>query len=260
MKKKGFYLLLLALIFPNLGFVCASRVEKMEADISALRVQFQDIQKRTNKEQAEFTEMMNRVDAKLKKLDEDQAAQNERVSQSSVELSMALEAEKRKLAQMQGRLEQQEHTMGLLQQALESVLGRAVATGTGQTVVLPQTEAELLQFIEVARAAGDAGKELAGSEEFLRLYPQSPEVERLMGRVPGLHLALGANDAVITASTAYVKVYPKGQYLGDAIYAMGAAAANVGNCELARKSFKYLSDSGDARGQKGLTSLAGRCP
>ena len=54
------------------GFVCSTRVEKMEADIAALQLQFGEIQKRVNNDQTQLTEMILRADKKLEELNNTQ--------------------------------------------------------------------------------------------------------------------------------------------------------------------------------------------
>ena len=122
------------------GFVCSTRVERLEADVAALQLQFGEIQKRVNNDQTQLTEMILRADKKLEALNSNQDQAQSQVSEQNVQLALELEQERNQLAAMRGRLDLQQKALDEIQANLQSVLGTMASTSGGTSVILPANQ------------------------------------------------------------------------------------------------------------------------
>lgn len=228
------------MIVPLSGFVCATRVEKMEADIEALQLQFNEIQKRVNNDQTQLTEMILRADQKLEELGATQDQTHDRVSQQNVQLSLELEQERAAMAEMRGRLDVQQKTITELQTSLQTVMGSVATTGGGSGVILPSDQEALYQFIEEKKAAKDIASQRVGILEFIKRYPSDARIEPMLADVTAIYSAEGSDRDAITYATKYLQMVPKGNARNQIIYIMGDSGFKIGNCDLAQKSFQTL--------------------
>lgn len=230
---------LILLTIPTTGFVCASRVEKMEADIQALQLQFNEVQKRMNNDQTQLTEMILRADKKLEELGSAQNQNQDQVSQQNMQLALELEQERAELAAMRGRLDVQQKSLEDMQSSLQSVMG-SVAGSTGGGVILPTDQDALYQFIQDKKAAGDRSVQKTASQEYASRYPNDPRLEPILAELAQLYSQDGQDREAITASTRYIKQFPTGASRNDIIYIMGDSGLKIGNCDLAIQSFQAL--------------------
>ena len=230
---------LISMFFTTTGFVCATRVEKMEADIEALQLQFSEIQKRVNNDQTQLTEMILRADKKLEELGSMQNQNQDQVSQQTVQLALELEQERAELAAMRGRLDVQQKSLEDMQSSLSSVMG-SVAGSTGGGVILPSDQDALYQFIQEKKAAGDKAAQKAGIQEYANRYSNDPRLEPILAELVQLYAQDGQDREAITASTRYIKQFPTGASRNDVIYVMGDSGLKIGNCDLAIQSFQAL--------------------
>lgn len=237
-------LLLVVLFIPTTGFVCATRVEKMEADIEALQLQFNEIQKRVNNDQTQLTEMILRADKKLEELGSSQDETHDRVSQQNVQLSLELEQERAELAAMRGRLDVQQKALDEMQSSLQTVMGSVASTTGGSNVILPSDQEALYQFIQEKKGSGDTASQKAGTVEYLKRYPSDERNEALLLEMATLSSKEGLDRDAISYTTKYLQVFPKGASRNEIIYIMGDSGMKIGNCELAQKSFQTLEALG----------------
>lgn len=233
-------IMLVLLTIPMSGFVCATRVEKMEADIEALQLQFSEIQKRVNNDQTQLTEMILRADKKLEELGSTQDETHDQVAQQNVQLALELEKERAELATMRGRLDVQQKTIQDLQTSLQTVMGSVASTTGGSSVILPSDQEALAQFIDEKKAAKDVASEKAAVQEYIKRYPNDARTEGMLAELVSLCSAEGADREAITNSTKYLQMFPKGASRNEVIYIMGDSGEKVGNCDLAIKSFQTL--------------------
>ncbi len=235
----AFAVLLFAVL--SSGFVCSTRVERIEADVAALQLQFGEIQKRVNNDQTQLTEMILRADKKLEALNSTQDEAQSQVSQQNVRLALELEQSREQLAAMRGRLDLQQKSLDEMQANLQSVLGSvASAAGTSGGVILPANQEDLYAFIEAKKTQGDAGARKAAVTEFLARYPSDARSEALLADLASLHFQEGAYRETISAAAQYIQKYPNGANQKHMIYLMGDAGLSMKNCELAKKSFALL--------------------
>jgi len=253
--------LVLAILFaiPSMGFVCATRVEKMEADIEALQIQFNDVQKRLNNDQTQLTSMILRADKKLEELSGTQDKSAESVAQQNVQLALELEQERAELANMRGRLEVQQKTIESLQESLQAVMGSMASTGGGNAVILPSDQSGLETYIMQKRAASDMPALKTALAEYISRYSDDPKLEPYLAEYIGILYADKQYSDVITSSTMYLQKYPNGAKKADVIYNMGMAGLNTNNCQLATISFKELKKLDANRGNEALTQAATKC-
>ena len=230
---------LILMTIPTTGFVCASRVEKMEADIQALQLQFNEVQKRMNNDQTQLTEMILRADKKLEELGSAQNQNQDQVSQQNVQMALELEQERAELAAMRGRLDVQQRSLEELQASLQSVMG-SVAGSTGGGIILPTDQEALYQFIQDKKAMGDRAAEKTAIQEYANRYPNDPRLEPILAELVQLYSQDGQDRDAITASTRYIKQFPTGASRNDVIYVMGDSGLKIGNCALAIQSFQAL--------------------
>ena len=235
---------LLLMTIPMSGFVCATRVEKMEADIEALQLQFAEIQKRVNNDQTQLTEMILRADKKLEELGSTQDQTHDQVAQQNVQLALELEKERDELANMRGRLDVQQKTIAELQASLQTVMGSVAAAGNGSNVILPSSQDGLAQFIDEKKAANDLDTEKAAISEYLKRYPSDAKVEPLLAELVRIHSVQGLNQEAVSYCTKYLQQFPNGASRNEVIYIMGDSGQKIGNCSLAIKSFQTLEALG----------------
>lgn len=222
------------------GFVCSTRVEKMEADIAALQLQFGEIQKRVNNDQTQLTEMILRADKKLEELNNTQGKTHDQVAQQNVQLAIELEKERAELADMRGRIDVQQKTISDLQTALQTLMGSVAGTTGGSGIILPSDQEALFNFIEEKKAAGDSASQRAGIQEFVRRYPKDPRVEPILAELVSLYGAEKSDRDSIAYAAQYLQLFPNGANRNEVIYVMGEAGLRIGNCDLAQKSFMTL--------------------
>ena len=222
------------------GFVCSTRVERMEADIAALQLQFGEIQKRVNNDQTQLTEMILRADQKLEALNSSQDETHSQVSQQNVQLALELEQERAALAEMRGRLDVQQRTISELQSSLQTVMG-SVAGTSGGSVILPSDQEALYAFIEAKGQAGDESSQKAGIAEYVKRYPKDSRTEGLLATLVILTNKAGNDREAITYCTQYLQQFPNGANRNEVIYVMGDSGMKIGNCDLAQKSFMTLN-------------------
>lgn len=232
---------LLLMFIPTTGFVCSTRVEKMEADIEALQMQFNEIQKRVNNDQTQLTEMILRADKKLEELGSTQNQTHDQVSQQNVQLALELEKERAELAAMRGRLDVQQKNIEEMQSGLSSIMGSVAGSSSGGGVILPTDQEALFSFILEKKSAGDKEAQKAAIQEYVNRYPNDSRVEPILAELVSLYSADGQHRDAITAATRYIKQYPSGPNRNAVIYAMGDAGLQIGNCDLATQSFQALS-------------------
>lgn len=225
---------------PSMGFVCATRVEKMEADIAALQLQFAEIQKSVNNDQTQLTEMILRADKKLEELGSTQNQTHDQVAQQNVQLALELEQSRNELANMRGRLDVQQKALEEMQASMQTVMGSVASTNSGNSVILPSDQEGLYQFVQQKHAAGDSATALAGELEYVRRYPNDVRIEPMMANIVTAYNKQGQDRDVITYSTKYLQVFPKGPNRNEVVYNMGDSALKIRNCSLAQKSFAML--------------------
>ena len=225
---------------PSMGFVCATRVEKMEADIAALQLQFGEIQKRVNNDQTQLTEMILRADKKLEELGSTQNQTHDQVAQQNVQLAMELEQSRNELAVMRGRLDVQQKALDEMQSNMQTVLGSMAGTGGGNAVILPNDQESLYQFIQQKKAAHETAAQLAAEVEYIRRYPNDVRNEAILASIVSNYNSQGADRDVITYATKYLQQFPKGANRNEVVYNMGDSGLKLRNCDLAKKSFAML--------------------
>ena len=231
---------LISLAFCSTGFVCATRVEKMEADIEALQMQFAEIQKRVNNDQTQLTEMILRADRKLEELGSTQNESRDQVAQQNVQLALELEQSRNELAAMRGRLDVQQKALEEMQAGMQSVMSSVSSTGGGSGVILPNDQESLYRFIEENQTAGKNDAAHAARVEYIRRYPNDERNEKLLPQVAAKSAADGNDREAIAYATKYLQLFPKGQSRNEIIYIMGDSGLKIGNCDLAKKSFATL--------------------
>ena len=234
----AFAVLLFAVL--SSGFVCSTRVERIEADVAALQLQFGEIQKRVNNDQTQLTEMILRADKKLEALNSTQDEAQSQVSQQNVRLALELEQDREQLAAMRGRLDLQQKALDEMQANLQSVLGTMASASGASGVILPANREDLYAFIETKKTQGDAAARKAAVTEFLARYPDDARSEALLADLASLHFQEGAHRETISAAAQYIQKYPNGANLKQMLYLMGDAGLSMKNCELAKKSFALL--------------------
>ena len=222
------------------GFVCSTRVARLEADVAALQLQFGEIQKRVNNDQTQLTEMILRADKKLEALNSNQDQAQSQVSEQNVQLALELEQERNQLAAMRGRLDLQQKALDEIQANLQSVLGTMASTSGGTSVILPANQEELYAFIGAKKAEGDEKMRKAGIVEFLARYPSDSRSEQLLADLTTIYFQDGAYRETVTSAAQYIQQYPNGANQKQMIYLMGDAGLAMKNCELAKKSFTLL--------------------
>ena len=230
----------LTAFIPTTGFVCATRVEKMEADIAALQLQFTEIQKRVNNDQTQLTEMILRADKKLEELGSTQDQTHDRVAQQNIQLALELEKERQELANMRGRLDVQQKTIEELQGSLQTVMGSVANTTGGNSIILPSDQETLYAFIAEKRTAQDTAAQKAAISEFIKRYPSDPRVEPILAEFITILAAENAHSELIPYTTRYIQTYPKGNSRNEVIYIMGDSGLKIGNCNLAINAFQTL--------------------
>ena len=231
---------LISLAFCSAGFVCASRVEQMEADIAALQLQFAEIQKRVNNDQTQLTEMILRADRKLEELGSSQTETHDQVSQQNVQLALELEQSRNELAAMRGRLDVQQKALEEMQAGMQSVMSSMSSTSGGTNVILPNDQESLYRFIEENKTAGKADIAQTAMVEYIRRYPTDGRNEQLLPQVASNCSANGNHRDAISYATKYLQLFPKGESRNEIIYIMGDSGLKIGNCDLAKKSFATL--------------------
>jgi TolA-binding protein len=231
---------LISLAFCSTGFVCATRVEQMEADIAALQLQFAEIQKRVNNDQTQLTEMILRADRKLEELGSSQNETHDQVSQQNVQLALELEQSRNELAAMRGRLDVQQKALEEMQSSMQSVMSSMSSTSGGSGVILPNDQESLYRFIEENKAAGKADVAYTAMLEYIRRYPSDERNEKLLPQVAASLAANGDHREAITYGAKYLQQFPTGESRNEIIYILGDSGLKVGNCDLAKKSFATL--------------------
>ncbi|MCL2325546.1 MAG: hypothetical protein FWC40_03450 [Proteobacteria bacterium] len=252
-------LLIIIFAFPTTGFVCATRVERMEADVAALQLQFNEIQRRINNDQTQLTEMILRADKKLEELGEAQGQTHDRVAQQNVQLALELEQERAEIAAMRNRLDIQQRNLEDLQEGVRAIMGSAASTSAGSTLILPSDQNGLFQFIEARRAANDAPAKRAAILEYLKRYPNAPQLEPLLAELITDDSNAGLDREAITQASNYLKLFPQGPSRNEVIYRMGVSGLRIGNCDLAIKSFETLSALGYADSAQQLRNARASC-
>ncbi|MFA5625727.1 MAG: hypothetical protein WC966_11845 [Bradymonadales bacterium] len=252
-------LLILIFIFPSLGFVCATRVEKMEADIGALQMQFTEIQQRINNDQTQLTEMILRADKKLDELGALQDQTHDKVAQSNVDLGIQLEKERASLAELRGQMEVQQKNLTELQSTMQSVMGSLSSSTGGQTLALPADRESLYNFIIEKRNLGDKNAERTAATEFLSRYPDEPRLEDVLGPLPALYAENNMDREAITYATRYLQLFPKGSKKNDVIAVMGESGLKINNCELAVRSYEALAASKYPNASRRLNEIKAAC-
>lgn len=232
----------LVLLFSVLssGFVCSTRVERIEADVAALQLQFGEIQKRVNNDQTQLTEMILRADKKLEALNTTQDQTQSHVLEQNVQLALELEQEREQLAAMRGKLDLHQKALDEIQANLQSVLGAVASTSGGSSVILPANQEELYAFIEAKKNEGDVNMRKAAILEYLARYPSDARNEQLMADLTAIHYQTGAFRETVNSAVQYLQLYPNGANSKDVIYFMGDAGLVIRNCDLALKSFTLL--------------------
>ncbi len=260
MKFRLFCLIcVICFAFTSTGFVCSTRVEKMEADIEALQIQFNDVQKRLNNDQTQLTSMILRADKKLEELGGAQDQSTNGLAQQNVQLALDLEKERAEMAEMRGRLEVQQKTIDTLQTSLQSIMSNMSSTSSGNTVLLPSDQPGLALLIEQKRLAGDKDTLKTAITEYLTRYPDDAQIEAMLAELTGLTLADRQNHETITYSTQYLQKFPKGAHRNDVIYNMGQAGLAIGNCDLAIQSFETLKTLNYAQAPAALENAKAKC-
>jgi len=253
-------LLVLVFSFSTTGFVCATRVEKMEADIEALQIQFNDVQKRLNNDQTQLTSMILRADKKLEELSGNQDQSASQVAQQNVQLALDLEAERAELATMRGRLEVQQKTIESLQQSLQSVMSSVAASANSNTaVILPSDQDGLNNYIQQKRTAGASSELQTALAEYLSRYPGDANTEPYLAELIALTYNAKQDNSVVSYSTQYLTKFPSGPNRNNVIYYMGSAGLNLGNCTLATQAFEQLRLLKDNRAESALADAKTKC-
>ncbi len=259
MARRHLLFLLLFLLPVTPGFVCASRAERMEGELDALRIQFEEIQQRINNDQAQVTEMILRADVKLAELAELQGQAHDLVTRNSVDLSLQLESTRTELAELRGRMDSQDRTLTQLGNDVRAIVSALGATDSGKTIVLPKEKEALFAFATEKRAANRNPEARAAYSEFIARYPDDSRVPAtladlcLLFSVDGMH-----QDAIATART-YLKTFPDGPQRNDVIATMGDSAAALGNCDVAQKAYQTLVEVGHKNAKKRLSEISAQC-
>ena len=261
MKRKALLATALFAFLFTPGFVCASRVERLEGEVDALRVQFEEIQQRINNDQAQVTEMILRADDKIAEIEELQRKATDLLTGNTADLMLELEKQKSEVAVLRGQLEAEKRKTQQLQEEVAAVVSALGSGGGGTAVALPQDADALYEFGVEASANNKLAEARAAFDEFYIKFPTDPRADdALFG-----YIQAASTDSmhfeVLQAARNFIQSYADSKHLNDTILAMGRSAAAIGNCELARESFKTLKEtsSHSSEGRRELKKLEETC-
>lgn len=222
------------------GFVCATRVERLEGEVDALRLQFEEIQQRINNDQSKMSEMILRADEEMAQLEELQRRANEMLTRNNVDLSLQLEAQTQEIATLRGSLETQKKSVEQLQKEVQAVVSGLGNVGGAAIVKLPSGKDELYTFSEEAHAAGKWDEARAGFEEFTAKYPGDSRMDEALYKLAEAEFQQGDHKATIGTVRTLLKSFSKSSKVNPAIWLMGEAAAAVQDCDTATVAFEAL--------------------
>ncbi|MDX9722338.1 MAG: tetratricopeptide repeat protein [Myxococcota bacterium] len=251
-----FGLLFVTLFAP--GFVCASRVERVEGEVDALRAQFVEIQQRVNNEQTQLSEMIVRADLKLAELEELQRKANELLTRNSVDLSLQIENQRNELAELRGRLDGIDRNVSLLSKEVQGIIASLGSVGSS-AVLLPTESEPLFTFAQQREGEKNWAEAKLGYQEFILKFSSDPRVEEATYRLAVVSAAAGQHQDAITTVRGLLTSFPNSSYRNDAIAIMGESALALGNCEIAIKSFETLVDLGDKKAKSRLSQVKSAC-
>jgi TolA-binding protein len=236
---------LLVALLPWLpGFVCASRVERLEAESEALKLQFVEIQQRMNNDQTQFTEMLLRADDKLGKIEEFQRKLDTLFKSNTVDFSTELQAMRGEVQSMRGELQTAQAQAARHGEALATIGQMLNVSMTGQTVTLPKTADEHFKFAEDKLVAAQFADAEVAFREFSTRYPSDPRAESAMLKQgEALYELKQYNDSRIVLQ-ALLKKNQKTKHAERAVFLMGMASVELKDCQVAKQFVDYLRDAG----------------
>jgi len=236
---RALFLGLFCLLFAP-GFVCATRVERLEGEVDALRLQFEEIQQRINNDQSKMSEMILRADEEMAQLEELQRRANEMLTRNNVDLSLQLEAQTQEIATLRGSLEAQKMSVEKLQKEVQAVVSGLGNVGGAAVIKLPSDKEELFTFSNDAHAAGNWAEARAGLDEFSTKYPGDSRLDEVLYKLADACYQLGDYTATIGTVRSLLKNFSKSTKVNPGIWLMGEAAAAVGDCDTATVAFEAL--------------------
>ncbi len=258
--RRAWALWLLLAVLPILpGFVCASRVERLEAESEALKLQFVEIQQRMNTDQTQITEMILRADEKLGKIEEFQQKLDGLFKSNTVDFSTELQTLQGELQTMRGDLQTAQMQLSNNTEALKAIGQMLNVSTTGQAVALPATADEHFKFAEEKLAAAQFAEAEVAFREFSTRYPEDTRAETAMLKQgESLFELKQFNDCRIVLQ-ALVKKNPRTKNIERAVYLMGVSSVELKDCPVAKQFVDYLKDISSSYHGKLKQAYGDRC-
>jgi TolA-binding protein len=241
------------------GFVCASRVERLEAESEALKLQFVEIQQRMNTDQTQFTEMLLRADDKLGKIEEFQRKLDDLFKTNTVDFSTELQTMRSEIQSMRGEVQTAQMQTAKHTEALAAIGQMLNISTTGTAVALPATPDEHFKLAEDKLAAAQFADAEVAFREFTVRYPEEPRAETAMLKQGEALFELKQfNDCRIVLQ-ALLKKNARTKHTERAVYLMGMASVELKDCKVAKQFVDYLKDAGSSYHGKLKQSYGSRC-
>jgi len=233
---------LLSLLFAP-GFVCASRVERVEGEVDALRIQFEEIQQRINDDQAEVTEMLLRVDREMDKLEEVTQRIDKLTKGGLLDLQVELDKQQKELAQLRGEIERKAREIDQNKRELQAVV-KTLGMSGGVVVQLPEGADELHAFSQKAYDASRWDEAIAGFQEFATRHGGDERVPDALFKLANAHFQAGNYGESQRIVQQLIQGYPdEKKTINPAILLLGKAAEKNGDFSTACVAYDTLAEA-----------------
>lgn len=256
------FLCLLATLPCLPGFVCASRVERLEGEVDALRLQFVEIQQRINDDQAEITAMLLRADAKLSEIEDLQRKYQDVLSQGILDVQLELDQSRAETAELRGRLDLATHNLRQLESNVAAVVQTLGMTSSGQAVTLPQDADGLYAYAEKAFATSSWDLASLGYQAFVKNHGNDSRVEDALFKLAQSLQKEGRHVEAIGVVRQFLSTFPQSKRVNDAIWIMAESAEARGDCAVSKLAYEQLkgTSSHGTKATSALKRLKSTCP
>lgn len=240
-RKRLEFLFCIVFFFTTMpGFVCASRVERMEAKQEALSAQFVEIQKRMNNDQAQISAMALGAEEKVQKLEELQSKLSGLLQNNVIDFSSELEQLQKEIQALRGDLQREQALVARNQQVLVSIAESLNFDTSGQALQLPEDKAAHFALAQQKYAAQEWAPAETAFREFVARYPSDPLAEEAWLRQGEALIELGQHQSARRVLQQFVQKYQQSKFGKQAVFLVGKSSLAVGDCDTANSMLKYL--------------------
>jgi len=230
-----------ALIVCNTGFVCASRVERLEQQVLALEAQQQEMQRISNKRSTELVDLVLRAEQAATDLKEQITIINKQSKGTVIELSGTVDRLSDDLRKLRGEVERVNQDVLSTQALVQDIAGSLNFGSSGTAVKLPEGADALLTFADDKLKAKEFAAAEVAYKAFGSRYKDDKRIDQaILGEGKAL-IGLKQHNRARQVLQGVLRLKNTSKLAPEAVYLIGTSSITLGDCKNARTFLNTLA-------------------